>query len=303
MAGAPTMRATFDELFDQRHPYLSGLAWLSYQEHADEYSQVGNMQTSERMKETDFMVAELGLFEQKLEGAPIATDSISASFSKDFLMLTWAKGVEVTMEAIEDDKDGIMTDQAAALGYSARQTVEVLAANSWFNNAFTTETAADGVAVYGTHTTSDGFTITNLLQVDLDVAGLEAAMTHFADLVSEKGHKIRIVPENLIVPPPLQYVAYELTESTLRPDSDANAINALKRFGLNVRVGHYMSSSTAWFVWAAPSIIKAKWFWRKQPTPLKDTRYSNQSALSGLIFRQAVGVSDYRGLLGSLPVT
>jgi hypothetical protein len=297
----PTMRADFTEMFEDLSAYLSSVSWLEYAEHPDEYSVFGNVKTSDQMQEEDFMVAELGQFAVKSEGAPIAVDAISPSFSKTFLHLTYAKGVEVTMEALEDDKHGVMMDQAAALGYGARQTVETLAANEWFNNAFTTATSADGAAIYASHTTSEGFTIDNSAVTDLDVAGVEAGLTHFADLVSEVWNKIRMQAVNLIVPPALQYQAYELTESLQRPDTANNATNALRRFGLNVVVGHYMNSNTAWFMWGDPRMIKAKWYWRKQPTPVRDTRYSNQSGLSGLLFRSSVGVSDYRGLYGSNP--
>lgn len=295
------MRATFDELFEDRHPFLSNIMWLEYSEHPDEYSKLGNMNTSDQMKETDFMVAELGLFEQKPEGEAIAMDSISPSYSKDFLHVTWAKGVEVTMEAIQDDKDSIMSDQAKALGYSARQTVETIAANEWFNNAFTISTSADGAAIYGTHTTSLGFTIDNSAAVDLDVGGVEMAITHFAELVSEAGNKIRMQAAVIIVPPTLKFAAREIITSMGRPDTNTNARNVLQDEGLQVFVSHYLNNSTSWFVWGAASQIKAKWFWRMTPEPVKDTRYGNQSGLSGLIFRQSVGVSDYRGLWGSNP--
>lgn len=297
----PTMRATFDELFEDRHPFLSNVMWLNYAEHPDEFSKLGNMNTSDQMKETDFMVAELGLFEEKPEGEAIAMDGIAPSYSKDFLHVTWAKGVEVTMEAIEDDKDGIMMDQAAALGYSARQTVETLAANEWLNNAFTTATSADGGAIYSSHTTAAGFTIDNSAAVDLDVGGVEMALTHMAELVSERGNKIRMQAAVIIVPPVLQFAAREIVESITRPDTNTGAKNVIQDFNLQVFVSHYLNSSTAWFVWAAADMIKAKWYWRKKPTPVKDTRYGNQSALSGMLFRQSVGVSDYRGLWGSNP--
>lgn len=301
--GAPTMRATFDDLYEDRHPFLAEVMWLSWAEHPDEYNKLGNIQTSSRMKETDFMVAELGQFEQKPEGTPIRTDSISPSFSKDFLHVTWAKGVEVTMEALEDDQDSIMMDQARALGYSARQTIETIAANEWFNNAFTTATSADGQPIYGTHTTALGFTIDNSFAVDLDVGGVEAMLTHFAELVSEAGNKIRMQARMIIVPPTLQFAAREIVESVTRSDNNTGAKNVLQEFNLQVFVSHYLNSSTAWFMWAEPSMIKAKWYWRKRPTPVKDTRYTNQSGLTGLIFRQSVGVSDYRGLAGSQPST
>jgi len=301
MASAPTMRATFDELFEDLDPYLSSVAWLNYAEHPDEYSMCGNIMNSDQYRETDFAVAELGQLQKKLEGSAIEVDSIMPSYSKQFTHSTWALGVEVTMEAIEDDKQGIMTDMAAALGLSVRQTVETLAANAWFNDAFSTETAMDGAAVYGTHTTAVGDTITNTASVDLDVGGIRQMLVHFAKLVSERGNKIRGQCYTLIVPPELQFKANELVASALRPDGDSNATNTIQDFNLKVMVNHWLSSDTAWFGWGAPDQIKAKWYWRKRPQGVSDTRYANQSALSGILFRASFGVSDYRLLWGSEP--
>ena len=172
MASAPTGRGTIDKLFKNKHPFLSSVSWLSSTERPDEYSVFGNVLPSSDMKEVDFMVAELGQVPQKLENAPIATDSIIPSYQKEYLHLTYALGTEVSLEALQDDRHSIMKDMASALGYSMRQTIEISAANEWFNNAFSSATAADGVAIYGTHTTAGGTVYDNALTVDFDVAGI-----------------------------------------------------------------------------------------------------------------------------------
>jgi len=298
---APTQRATLDQLFATRDAYLRNVMWLNYAQWPEEYSVIGKLETSEKMKEVDFSIAELGMFAQKAEGAPIELDSIEPSYSKTFLHLTWARGVEITMEALEDDQDDVLGDQMAALGYAARETVETIAANEWLNNGHTTSTAMDGQPIYGTHTTAKGFVIVNTAAVDLDVPGVQTGLNYFANLRTEAGNRMRLIPAVLIVSPELSYAAHELVDSIQKPNTADNNINSLQRFNLRVFVSHYMNSSTKWFMWVGADMQKAKWYWRKRPVPVRDTRYSNQSALSGMLFRQSVGVSDYRTVWGSNP--
>lgn len=301
MASSPTHRGTIDKLFADKHPYLSSVQWMAFRERPDEYSIWGNVGTSDEMKEVDFMVAELGLVPQKLENAPIAVDSVLPSFQKEFLHLTFALGTEVSLEALQDDRFSIMRDMAKALGYSMRQTVELEAANEWFNLAFSTATAADNIAIYGTHTTAGGTTIDNALTVDLDIAGLRTVNTYFHNLRSERGHRIRGSMRTVIVPPDLEFAAIELLESQLKPGTADNNTNPLRRKGATYEVCHYLTSSTNFFAWDDKSQHKAKFYWRIRPQTIRDSRYSTQSALTGMYARFSVGVSDYRCLVGSQP--
>ncbi len=302
MASAPTHRGTIDKLFAEKSPFLSSVTWLSFSELPDEYSVHGNVLPSSDMKEVDFMVAELGLVPQKLENAPIAVDSIVQSHQKEFLHLTYALGTEVSLESLQDDRHSVMRDMASALGYSMRQTIETTAANEWFNNAFTSATAADGVAIYGTHTTAgSGTTIDNALAIDLDVAGIRQMNTYFHNLRSERGLRIRANMRTLIIPPEYEFIAAELLESVGKPGTGDNNINPIRMKRLTYEVGHYMASTTNWFGWGDKSQHKAKFYMRQQPRTIRDTRYSTQAALTGMYGRWSVGVSDYRLLCGAQP--
>lgn len=299
MASPPTMTTTFDQLFADRLPYLEELIYKGYEENPDEYSVYANVKTSGRYKETDFMVAGLGLFPAKLEGADITSDTIEPSYYKDFVHVTYARATDVTMEALEDDQDAVLDDSAYELGYSARQTVEQLCANEFFNYAFTTTFAADGAAIYGAHTTAKGYVWNNSGAVDLDDAGLTQALVHFGTLYDEAGRRIRMLPELLIVPPQLEKDAYELVESMGKPGTADNDLNWFRTKGLRVHVNHYLSSTTAWFLWASSRRIKAKHFWRTRPRTITDVDFRSQNALTGMLFRCSQGVSDPRGLWGS----
>lgn len=300
MATPPTMRDTFTELYRDRLPYLEELIYGAYEEHPDEYSVVFNVRSSSRMKETDFMVADFGLFPEKIEGADITTESISPSHQKTYLHLTYARGAIVTMEALQDDQDQIMNSQAEGLGFAARQTVEQIAWNAGFNNGFTTETAADGLSVYNTaHATAKGPTWSNRGAVDLDTPGLEQALTDYSNLIDEAGKKIRMRAAWLVVPPELTYQAVRLVESQGRAGSADNDINAFRGFNLKIFTSHYLSSSSAWFLWADSRMVKAKFWWRQRPKVVSDVDFWSQNGLTAMLMRFSVGVSDPRGLWGS----
>lgn len=301
MASSPTHRGTIDKLFAGKHPFLSSVMWMNFARHPDEYSVWGNVLSSDDMKEVEFMVSELGLVPQKLENAPIPVDSIAPSFEKEFLHLTFALGTEVSLEALQDDRHSVMRDQAAALGYSMNQTVELEAANEWFNNAFSSATSADASAIYSSHTTAGGVVIDNDLPIDLDVPGIRSMNTYFHNLRSERGHRIRGMLKTLIVPPDLEFAAIELLDSVLKPGTGDNNANPIRRKNIGYVVCHYLSSTTNWFGWGDKSQHKAKFYWRIRPQTIKDSRYSTQSALTGMYSRFSVGVSDFRMLCGAQP--
>jgi hypothetical protein len=295
------MRSTVEKLFEAKHPYLSSVLWLNFRQKPEQYSRWGNIMDSDQMKEVEFMVAELGQFSPKNENDPIPLDSIMPSHQKEFLFVTWAKGTEVSMEALQDDKFRVMSDMAAALGYSARVTIEQIAADEWFNKGFTTGLAADNVSIYGTHGTAGGFTIQNALNVDPDTAGVEAFLNYYADLRSERGHKIQAELETIVCPSQLSFGLWEVVESVQRAGTNNNNINSLRRFNLRVEVCNFLDSPSAWFGMGDKSQHKAKGYFRMRPTIVKDTRYTTQSGLTGLLWRSSFGVSDYRLLVASMP--
>lgn len=301
MASAPTHRGTIDKLYANVHPYLATVQWMSFRRYPDEYPMWANVMTSTKEKEADLQIAELGLVPQKLENAPIATDSIIQSYQKEFLHLTFALGTEVSMEALQDDRRGVMRDMATALGYSMRQTVELEVANELFNNGFTSATSADGQPIYATHTTSGGVTIDNSLTEDLDVPGLQVVNTYFHNLRTERGHRMRAECRLLIIPPDYEFAAIELLESMLRPDTNENATNPLRKKRITYEVSHYLASSTPWFAFGDKAMHGARVYWRMRPQTVRDDRYSTQSALTGMIARFSVGITDYRLHVGTQP--
>lgn len=294
-------RASFTKLYNSRLPYLEEIIFNAYEEHEEQYSQCLNMKTTNRMKEQDLMIADYGLFDVKTEGADLTMDNIVESYDKEILMVTYAKGIEITKESLRHDQDGVMNERAEGLAFAANQTVEQIAFNEVFNNGFTGggATSADGQPIYGAHTLTRGGTWNNSAAADLDTAGLENAFTHFNDLVDEAGKKIRLRPYALVVGTGLEWTARKALHSGFVPFSSDNAINAVQERNVMLKVVNYLSSPTAWFVIAEPRRLKAKFFWNWRPEVESDVDFMSKSGLTSMDFSCGVGVSDPRGLYGS----
>ena len=86
---------------------------------------------------------------------------------------------------------------------------------------------------------------------DLNETSLENALIDIAAYVDERGLKVSVRGLKLLIPPALQFVADRLLESTLRPGSADNDINAVRNMGMlpqGYKVNHYLTDTDAWFV-------------------------------------------------------
>jgi hypothetical protein len=297
---AVVARASFRKLYQDRLPYIEETIYNAYEEHEEQYSRVLNMKTSTRMKETDLMIADYTLFDEKPEGEDLTMDQIVESYDKDFVHATYAKGIEITKESLQDDQDSVMTERAEGLGFAARQTIEQIAFNECFNGGHTTTQSADAVPIYGSHALTRGGTFDNSTSADLDVGALEDMLTNFADLVDEAGKKIRMRPYCLIVGTALEGVARRLLRSQWLPGTDSNDVNDyIQSRNLMLVVCNYLDSTTSWYGTSDPRLIKAKFYWRQRPEVESEVDFMSKSGLTSMDFRCSTGVSDWRGLYGS----
>jgi hypothetical protein len=123
------------------------------------------------------------------------------------------------------------------------------------NNAFdSTITGGDGKELCATdHPLTNGNTFRNELSTaaDLNETSLENSLIDISAFVDERGLKVSVRGTKLIVPPALQFVADRLLESTLRPGTADNDINASRNMGMlpeGYVVNHYLTDSDAFFI-------------------------------------------------------
>ena len=125
--------------------WLDGLdAW------DEEYSQVFNVLNSDKQSEKDSYMSGFGVMPQKQEGVAATYDTVYPGIAETYTHLTYALGYELTEEAVEDNlrTPETFNKYPEALDRSAKETVEVTAANV-FNNGFST-TGFDGKVLFAT---------------------------------------------------------------------------------------------------------------------------------------------------------
>jgi len=123
--------------------------------------------------------------------------------------------------------------------------------NNAFNSSFT---GGDGVELCSTaHPLGAGGTFANepSTAADLNETSLENALIDISTVVDERNMIIALRGAKMIIPPQLQFIADRLLESTLRPSTADNDINAVKNMGMvpeGYTVNHFLTDPDAFFI-------------------------------------------------------
>ena len=234
-------------------PGLFALATEEYKRYPELWRQIFGVRKSTRAYEECAYVSGFGLVPKKPEGQPLDYDARLQGYTKRWVHDTYAMGVRVHQEAIEDDLYNIFASIGRDLGVSARETRHIRFA-ALFNTGFgtTVHTAGDGLAIYSaSHVRLDGTTWSNLATASsLSYSTLQTAIRAFENQVDHRGKKIMQTPMTLLVPTALEFKARELLESIGQPEGANNEPNVVRssRPTLRVVVWPYLTSATAWFL-------------------------------------------------------
>lgn len=282
-------------------------AWYgkAYDEHKVEYTDLFNTYKSGKHFEEDVGISSFGLLQVKGEGNPIAYDTERQAFVTRYTHVNYALGFIVTREAFDDDQYGVIGERRArGLAFSVRQTQETVGANV-YNRAFNSSyTGGDGKELLATdHPNFAGGTWSNELTTaaDLSEAALEQACIDIMKWTNDRGLKISVIPQTLIIPPDLVYEAERILYSTGRvgtADNDLNALRSMGKFPGGVKVNHYLTDTDAWFIRTnAPDGMK--YFERKAMSFAQDNDFDTDNAKYKAQWRGSFGWSDPRGAFGS----
>jgi len=282
-----------------------------YNEWPVEWDKLFDKNTSKRAWEEDVGISGLGLLSQKAEGSGITYDATRQGFTTRYNHVVYASGFIVTREAYEDDLyDVVGKQKAQSLAFSVRQTKEILGANVYnraFNTSYVGGDSATLVASAGgggtaSHGLVAGGTFTNgvAVAVDLSEAALEQACIDIASFVSDRGLKIAVRPQALILPKELMFEANRILKSDARVGTDNNDLNALKTMGLipSIVVNHYLTDTDAWFI-RTDAQDGMKYFERRGDEFTTDDDFDTENAKYKATFRCSFGWTDPRGIYGS----
>jgi phage major head subunit gpT-like protein len=287
-------------------PGLRKIFLETYNEKPEQFSKILNVLSSQKAIETDLRMGGFSMWNEKGSLDGVEYEDATTTDTVLYKHVTFAKGFQVEKEMVDDEQYQIINKMPKALARAARATIETKAADL-FNKAFDASPSNyKGEALIQNHVRLDGGTTTNLASGALNEANLETALKLAHEQVDERGLKIQMNPDILIVPRALEYTAIKLMDSTLSTTPGGagafakNDINAI-RGRLKVVVLDYLTSSTNWFI-ADSQVHQLNWFWREKLSFKNDTDFDTDVAKYKGRMRFSYGWSDHRGIIGSTGV-
>jgi len=275
-----------------------------YRLRGSQFKQLYNVTDSRKQTETDVVTYGLGLYERKTEGNSPTFDQGGVAWRRTYTHSTFALGLEITEEAIEDELYGYYMALGKELGRSARYTQEVEAMDLY------NDLSAEVYAVSGTsyallstaHYLSNGETWSNrpATATDLSLESLETALSAWrTNMVDQRGRKIVPEPKILLVGPTDRWIAEKILGSEKVPDSNNNAKNVVRNVGLRVVVSDFMTDDGRWFLLADPSETALTYFQRKShEVRRRDDEVTGNMLMVGR-YRESHGASHVTGIYGS----
>jgi hypothetical protein len=275
-----------------------------YTEHTQEYPEWFDVETSDKAYEEDVEISGFGVLREKDQGAALNYDTEMQGAVTRYTHVAYAGGYIVTYEELRDNLYEVVSKRRAAmLAFAGRQTEEIVAANT-FNQAFNTAyPIGDGQAfISATHPTLTG-SQSNLLNTsaDLSETAIEDLGIQIMQATDYRGNKISLIPQSLGIAPAQWYDANRIINSVLQNDTANNAVNVIKASGMfpgGIKLNHYLTSATAWFI-RTNAPYGARFLWRDKPIFDTDNEFDTRNAKAAQYMRFSCGVTDWRSYFGT----
>ncbi len=268
-----------------------------------EYPLFHNVDDMEWNPITDQQVSGLGTLPSMPEGTQFGLDDIIMGGSKAYTAAPFGLAVEITWEAWRDELYGVMREMVASLARASHNRQEV---DAWgvLNNAFTGSFAGftSSEALCATaHTGLDNETRANrpTIEIGLSVTGIQNSITRFEDMTDERNLPRLMAPTMALLASANKFAAREILGSGGKPYTAQNEINALVDEDLAFMVGHYITTSTYWWLTAAQGIHDINFFFRDRPIfDVFDDPWT-KNAIATVYQRHIGGFGTWRGIDGS----
>jgi hypothetical protein len=286
-------------------PGLHEVFGMSYEQYADEWTDLFSYNVSHLNYEEETMLTRMGLASVISDGGSIIYDDFKQNYTSRYTHIQVGMGFIVTRIEVDDNLYKSVADfRSEGLAWAMKQTKNYNGANV-FNFAFDAagHPIGDGAALLSaTHTTESG-NQSNILTVaaDLSEASLEELLIQVYDARDNRNTKLMLKEKALVIPSDLQFEATRILKNPQRPgtaERDINAMNIMGKFPGGIIINHFFTDADAWFVTTnCPHGLK--YFERRA----LDFDQDNDFATSNMHFksteRYSFGVSDWRSLYGS----
>jgi len=249
------MAISRSQLVKELEPGLNALFGLEYKRYENQHAEIFPAEASDRAFEEEVMLSGFASAPVKQEGAGVVFDQAQETFTARYTHDTIALAFSITEEAIEDNLyDRLAARYTRALARSMSNTKQVKAAAVLNNAQVTTVTGGDGVSLINSlHPLATGGTFSNVLAVaaDLNETSLEQSLIDIAGFVDERGLKVALNGQKMIIPKELQFTAERLMKSPQRTSTADNDINAIVNMGMipeGYRVNNFLADSDSFFI-------------------------------------------------------
>lgn len=288
-------------------PALKGIWGQVYNEHNPEYTDLYEIQSSDKAYEEFVQVNGFGLVPVKSQGAPAVFDSETQGTVSRFVHVAYALGFIVTHEELNDNLYmEVGSNRTRSLATAFRQTKERVAAAPYNRATNASYTYADGKTLLATdHPNIAGGTFSNKLAVaaDLSEASIEDLVIQIMGATDDRGNLINLMPQSLHVSPTNWFEATRILNTTLQvgtANNDINAIRALGIFPKGVKVNHYFTVPKQWFIRTnVASGTGALFLQREDVSFERDNDFGTKNAMSLGYERYSCGFIDPRAVFGS----
>ena len=273
----------------------------NYRDYKPVYQTLFNMKTSDKSFEKDQGVTRLGLAAVKDQGDTISFVDPQQGFQKEYVHVVYALGTSITLEMFEDDQYNYINGSPRWLARSIRQTEETIHADV-FNNAFGSETAADGLSIYNAAhvNVATGTTQSNRPSTDSDLTqtSLEQAFIDIANWTDDQDILINATPSRLVVPNELMWVANKILGTQGEVNSADNTINPMYQI-MPYTVWNYLTDPDAWFILTDQDEAGYTCYVRRRTTLDRDNEFDTQNLRYHSTRRWSQGLTDWRHSYGS----
>ena len=287
-------------------PGLNKIWGMSYVEwdNGAQWKKIFDINKSNKNYEQDVAMTSLGLAPAKTEGDAVSYDTMKQGFVTTYTNVTYALGFIITQEEIEDNQYAYFGAQKTrALAFSMHQTRENNGANILNRGFSSSYVGGDGVSLFNLNHPIENGVISNTLAIaaDLSESSLEQAAIDIAGFVDNRGNRISVMPQTLIIPRQLMFESTRLLKNENRPETanrDINAMYLMNTLPGGIVVNQYLTDPDAWFIKTnCPEGVK--YFDRIPVGFASDNEFDTTNMKFRARGRWVFGWTDPRGIYGS----
>lgn len=281
-------------------------AWWgrSYEEHHIEYLDLFDRETSDKAYEEVVEITGFGLAPVKPQGGQTFYDIEAQGSINRFTHVAYSLGYIVTYEELRDDLyEQVSKRRASQLAFSMRQTQENVLAGV-YNLAFSASApGGDGQPLISNAHPNLAGPQSNVLTTaaDLSELAIEDLAIQIMQTQNNRGLRISAQPRSLHVAPANWFEANRVYNSVLQAETANNAINVIRATGVfpqGIKVNHYFTSQTAWFI--RTNVPSGLIYFERDPITFdQDNDFDTKNAKAACYQRYSGGWGDWRGLFGT----